>query len=476
MTGRLEGRYQQEGVEWMLAKEMSPTPFGILADDMGLGKTMQAISLIKNNPLPQGTLIVVMVGTLAQWRDALIDFGGMRPIIVQSSYKGILPPQSDVVLTAYSSFQGRHIPPCLTSNGWSRIVLDEGHVIRNPKTRLFIELSKLSATRRWILTGTPIQNGEKDLKTLASWLAVGNRAAAPPFIMDDFCRQHVLRRTQNQVAVDEPSLQLPPLTTRVVRITFDDPVERALYDSVESSFKETLAQSNSRHATAIEGLMRCRQICTHPSLYYEGLDRKESKRRRVGNQSHVSSSNSAVRTTHSSKLVYLSEQIHAHQHDKTLVFCTWTLEMKLLQHELKRRGIAALIFDGNLSRDAKEMVLYNYKQTSIPVLILQINCGSTGLNLQCAKRIYITSPHWNPCVELQAIGRAYRKGQKEPVTCTRLVMAGTVEERCIDIQQRKATMISDAMDDNEIYQRLGKLEDNETEDTLDHMLDELFGE
>jgi SNF2 family DNA or RNA helicase len=144
----------------------------------------------------------------------------------------------------------------------------------------------------------------------------------------------------------------------------------------------------------------------------------------------------------------------AEKKDKCLVFCHWTTEMKLLQQELKKRDVSALIFDGGLSRDAKDSVLYNFRHSTIPVLILQIVCGSTGLNLQVANRIYITSVHWNPCVELQAIGRAYRKGQLAKVVCTRVLMTGTIEEKCMQIQEAKLGVIAEAMDDDTLSEHL----------------------
>lgn len=128
--------------------------------------------------------------------------------------------------------------------------------------------------------------------------------------------------------------------------------------------------------------------------------------------------------------------------------------MKLIQQELKSQGISSLMYDGKISQANKEAVIYNFQCTSIPVLILQITCGNAGLNLQCASRVYIMSPHWNPCIELQAIGRAYRKGQTKEVKCFRLLMKGTVEDRCEDIQLNKLDLISSAMSDDSMLNRL----------------------
>ena len=258
----------------MLFRELeTDEPGGILADEMGLGKTMQTIALLRANPLK--TLIVTTIPTMSQWQHALYDFGGFRPIVVSSSYKGILPEEGvEVVVTGYSSFQlpaGKG-PECLKDYPFERIILDEGHSIRNPKTRLFKELSELHGRCRWILSGTPIQNSTKDMLALASW--IGIRSATT---VEDICNEFMLRRTQEGEASTNPRLALPKLTTEVKRLAFKYPEERKLYKRVERYFERQLAEvaSSQRYTTAIEGITRCRQVCTHPQLYIDGLKRKK---------------------------------------------------------------------------------------------------------------------------------------------------------------------------------------------------------
>jgi SNF2 family DNA or RNA helicase len=450
IKGRLDGAYQHDGVKWMLQRELDEDRIGchggILADDMGLGKTMQAIAAMRGNPM--STLIISIVGTVNQWRDALIDFGGYKPIIVNPSFTGILPANVDVVVTTYSAFQKVKPLACLFKERWGRIVLDEGHMIRNAKTKLNVEISKLHADIKWILSGTPIQNSEKDIYALAKW--IGGKSVSGMSI-EDISRSLVLRRTQEQQAQISPRLALPPLYTHIVKLKFATKEERLFYEAVEDFFADKALEKG---AEAMTSLTRCRQACTNPLLYNMAVggkaDVKAPKRRK---RSDIVKWDGSGETT---KVTYLVDDIEEHsKKGKCLIFCIWTEEMKFLTAALKERNIASLIYDGGLSRDNKEAVLYNFKNTTIPVLILQINCGSTGLNLQCANRVYITSPNWNPCVELQAIGRAYRKGQVDCVTCIRLVMEGTVEERCMEIQQNKMTLISEAMMDDSFQSRLG---------------------
>ena len=466
IKGRLDGHYQHEGVMWMLGRELSPSPpgtppGGILADDMGLGKTMQAIATMVGNP--QQTLIITIVSTLAQWQEALVTFGGLCPLIINCSFKGIIPQTATTVLTTYSVFQKRtKALQALLDTQWGRVILDEGHQIRTPTNQTSKEIAKLTSTHRWILSGTPVQNSDRDLIALARWLGYpglgpgdpdpargAERGLRPDPEPQDICEAIVLRRTQEEQAEANPRLALPPLDTQQINLDLS-PAERDFYDEVAEYFMA----DNLDGLPAMEGIMRCRQAATHPLLYKEGIGRKR--------KAHVAASappqpSPALCEGRSTKLDFLVTDIQdlPAPNNKCLVFCNWTTEMKLISDALTEAGIACQVYDGSLSRTNKEATLHNFKNTPIQVLIIQINCGAEGLNLQCASYVYITSPNWNPCVELQAIGRAYRKGQQNRVTCKRLIMSGTIEEECGEVQHDKVQTIIDVMGDESFGQRLG---------------------
>lgn len=274
-----------------------------------------------------------------------------------------------------------------------------------------------------------------------------------------FTDEYVLRRTQQSVATSTPELALPPLETEVVKLDFSES-EKAIYKHVESYYKEKVQQSRASSSSrkvnshyALEGILRCRQLCTHPQIAKDALVDK-LKLDQVFPDTYSSSSSSS---SSSSKIDYLVKDIDYYSSfgSKCLVFCNWLEEMNLIGEALKQSNIPSLLFHGSLSKDKKEYVIYNFTNTpEIKVLILQINSGALGLNLQVADRVYITSPHWNPCIELQAIGRAYRKGQTERVFCVRVVMKESMEEWCLDVQNRKADMIREAMNDESITTRL----------------------
>lgn len=442
----------------MLSQELEAQPGipkgGILADDMGLGKTIQSIALMCANPKP--TLIISLVSVLSQWRDAVIQFSDYRPTLINASFSGLIPsPESmQVALTTYSVFQRS----CKAANGllshkWGRIILDEGHTIRNTTTRLFKELNKFDADIKWILTGTPIQNSEKDLISLARW--IGDTSGNMDFIIDKI----FLRRTQDDQSSIDPRLALPPLETHIVKLDFTNDNERKLYDDVEAFFFAKAAKTSSNRC--MEAIIRCRQFCLHPKVYKDAILNAKKRKR---TEAPIPSDDMLCS---SSKLTYLLNEIKQTK-DKVLIFCTWTAEMRVIQKALIENDISSLIYDGSLSRDNKEAVIYNFKNAPIQVLILQIECGSTGLNLQCASRVYITSPHWNPCIELQAIGRAYRKGQTNVVKCYRLAMANTIELRCAEIQNTKIQCIREFMNDDSLRRRLGTEKVDEVLKSIDN--------
>jgi len=467
IKGRLDSAYQRDGVKWMLHRELQGDGScrgGILADDMGLGKTMQMIACMRGNPMR--TLVVSMVGPLNQWKDALIDFGGYRPILLNPSFKGSLPEDNGddggsntVVVTSYSAFQKQVPPSCLFEKPWGRVVLDEGHTIKNPNSKTHKEIAKLRAGVKWVLSGTPIQNSEKDLLSLTSWIGIQQSVH-----LEELVETYVLRRTQEAMSANNPRLALPKLDTQVVKISFASAAEEAFYNNVEEYFSECALENP---ADAMTCLTRCRQACTNPSIYMAATSNeprrstKSTKTRK--SQKHKRDTNYPIwtRDMGATKMDYILNDICQHvKKEKCLVFCMWTEEMSCLSTALKDKGVASLIYDGGLNRDNKEAALYNFKNTDIQVLIIQINCGATGLNLQCASRVYITSPNWNPCIELQAIGRAYRKGQTHVVTCIRTIMQGTIEERCMEIQESKMSIITAAMRDTSMANRLGGIPKN----------------
>jgi SNF2 family DNA or RNA helicase len=286
-----------------------------------------------------------------------------------------------------------------------------------------------------------------------------------------------LRRTQEGEAKKNPRCALPPLNTSVVKLKFQYPHEQDTYSNIYDTLSQASMQKERKHNDIIEGIMRCRQACVHPALIQDGLSRKLQRTQKNEPFTKYKKKVCVNYDARSTKIDFLCNDIQQNIiskrcGDKCLIFCTWLLEMKIINKELSKRNISSLIYDGGLSQAAKENVLYNFSNSSINVLILQINCGSTGLNLQCASKVYITSPNWNPCIELQAIGRAYRKGQVKSVSCVRLCIEGTMDERCLLVQKNKMDIIKTIINDDTFDTRLGCSNVDLSHDDMDFLLNE----
>jgi SWI/SNF-related matrix-associated actin-dependent regulator of chromatin subfamily A3 len=170
---------------------------------------------------------------------------------------------------------------------------------------------------------------------------------------------------------------------------------------------------------------------------------------------------------HSSKIEWLVSDIkHHYKNEKILVFFTFVEELKLVKSALESNDIPTISYQGGMSKDDKDRALSTFTQTSIPIMLMQIKCGGVGLNLQCASRLYITCPSYNPCIDMQAVGRVYRKGQTCQVTAIRLVMKGTIEERCLEISERKINNIKATLGNESASVFNGELSKCESYDVL----------
>lgn len=467
LKGRLDGPAQHEGLREMLMKEHPSREVagGILAYEMGLGKTNLSTAVLLANPLPK-TLILTPVGTLGHWKRTLTEFGGIQPYVLRANFQGVLPEAAKVVLAPLSIFHARsktskskptgggtrmsssycshHPPNFLQVIDWDRIILDEGQVIRNTHTQLHQKLSKLCARIRWILSGTPVNNKLKDLSSLANWIGVPNAND-----LDVIHRDFWIRRTLEEEGERNPRCKLPPLKHELVRLN-PSPSELQLYDLVEDRCMKKIACSNTLHvqrAQAMLALLRLRQLCILPEIFIDVA---------LENDRPVSQAcpDSPIPNT---KMDFIIEDVinYAGKH-QSLICCSFLEEMHYLERQLHDRGISCEHIDGSMSSEDRETVMSNFNSPGgggTRVLLLQILCA-VGLNLQSATRVYITTPQYNPCIELQAIGRAHRKGQTQVVTCVRLMMSGTVEERCLAISQRKLDIIAHAMKDDKFKVRL----------------------
>jgi SNF2 family DNA or RNA helicase len=461
---RLIAPYQHEGVKWLVERELaSVRPGGFLCDEMGLGKTVQLIATMLCNPKPH-TLVVVPKSIVGQWCAEIKRFAPSLTVHAFDGLKRQLSADARVTVAPYSVLPDRTGKPrcALLGVRWDRVILDEGHEIRNPKSKTCIAARALSAPIRWIVSGTPVFNSMRDFVTLCSFLGIPRDHVQG--YTDTVRETYVLRRTKADVArgVYDASgrcivpgnarLELPPCDFENVELEMY-PEERELYQSVFDQGAETVkhifksGNAAMHQMELLECLLRVRQVMTWPQLYIDGVALKNDE-------------DPELWTGRSRKMETLLESILSHPKEKTLVFTQFMGEMDEIQARLSKAGVPTYRIDGSVAKELRDARIAEFKRAPPgAVFVIQIKAGGVGLNLQEATRVYITCPSWNPATELQAIGRAHRTGQTQKVVVRRLIYVGdqqlsSVEQSIMQLQDAKAKVCAEVLNDPRIQNQV----------------------
>ena len=421
--------YQNRGVDWLhflKSAEMG----GILADDMGLGKTLQALCIIEHP-----TLVVCPTSVLHNWAAEAEKF---RPNLKVNVYHGptrTLDPDADITLTTYGIL--RLDIEKLRETTFRVAVLDEAQAIKNPESQVAQAAFRLNATFRLTLTGTPVENRLEELWSQLHFTNRGllggrrdfrERYEKPISVGEPGVAAHlrhrikpfVLRRMKEQVAPE-----LPKRTDMVLRCTLDKK-ERDTYEAIRLSTREMVAEQLGQGGNvlaALEALLRLRQAACHRGL--------------------VPGNDDATGSSKVNLLVQTLDGAITEGH-KALVFSQWTSMLDRVEPALKEAGIPYVRLDGS-TRNRGAVVERFQDPAGPPVFLISLKAGGTGLNLTAADHVFLLDPWWNPAVEEQAADRAHRIGQDKPVFVYRLVTTDTVEERILELQDRKRALADAAL-------------------------------
>lgn len=398
MTIQLIAPYQVEGVEWILKRENSTPRGGILCDEMGLGKTVQMLDAMTKN-VQKSTLVVVPKSLVNQWKTEIQKFvPSFSVCIYDGPHRKFVP--SDVCVCPYS------VVADLIEYTWDRVVLDEGQEIRNPKSVVHKTCMNINAKIKWILTGTPVFNKMRDFVSMCVF--IGEKRSRVQAYLDEVRENLVLRRTK----------------TETIQCEFSN-VEIEMYEEEKELF-EKVCDEHLVSNNILEGILRCRQVCAWPQLYFDS----------VGDN---------TKWVHSSaKLDSLICMIKAHPSEKTLIFTQFIGE----SFEIARRveKFATVFVLTGQTENRSEVIEDFRKSPEGSVFIIQIKTGGVGLNLQEASRVYITQPSWNPATELQAIARSARTGQKKRVVVKKLIYMG-IDTEMVALQNKKSKICSRVLND-----------------------------
>ena len=422
--------YQKEGLKWMRGKEKgvagAVAPFGgILADEMGLGKTIQMISLIiaGEGTTDGPTLIVVPTSLMTQWKSEIAKFTGgtMRVEIAHNSDpNGLLIElmRTQVYITSYGTVARNMRVFGDASITWGRIILDEAHMIRNSRNKTTVALMSLKAHNRWCISGTPIQNGAKDMVTLLEFIGFQRKIAKKR--MKEIVAQRMLLRTKKGTGIE-----LPPVKREVVDIKMS-PSEFRVYDFVDEHIDfELVRQLKKRQATILK-----RMVSEFYSGEFDDVEPEEWHEINIDN-------------FRLDKTLEIASKV-----GNGVIFADFRAEIDYLKRNLETRGKKVAVIHGGVPVVQRKEVLDT--QADYDFVIIQIYAGGTGLNLQRFNNVIINSPHWNPFIEEQAIARVHRIGQQREVKIFHLVEKETIDADIVSVQDVKKQVWEDVSRDEGI--------------------------
>jgi non-specific serine/threonine protein kinase len=433
--------YQKHGFDWL--HFLHEYKFGgILADDMGLGKTVQVLAYLQSQreqgQSSRAALLVVPKSLIANWQREAQRF---TPDLRILEYMGIsrskdtsIFDEQDVVLTTY----GTMLRDVMILRGYhfGHIILDESQAIKNPLSKSAKAARLLNGEHRIVMTGTPVENNTFELWSQFAFLNPGllgnmdyfKRQFANPIesngdeeaaaLLRKLIHPFILRRTKEQVA--------PELPPRSERILYTDmaPAQKKVYTHTRDRYRAELLGLieseglNDARFRILEGLLRLRQIAIHPRLV-DGQYKGEAPKFEV--------------------LLETLETLQAENH-KALIFSQFVETLKLVRKELDERKVRYVYLDGQTPNRQSRVDLFQ-NDPSYPFFLISLKAGGVGLNLTAADYVIHLDPWWNPAVEIQASDRAHRIGQDKPVFVYKIITRDTVEEKILQLQERKRALV-----------------------------------
>ena len=358
----------------------------------------------------------------------------------------------EVIITIYGTL--RSDIKMFSELAFDYVILDESQAIKNPTSKVTKAASLLKATNRLCLSGTPLQNNTFDIYAQMNFLNPGMLGSVEFFKhnfsmpIDKFDEQEqkehlrkfvfpfILRRTKEQVAKDLPEKQ-----EMVLYCEMGD-AQRKIYEAYRNDYRDKLLGMveekglQKSQLSILQGLMKLRQICDSPAIIKDETYPNESV-----------------------KLTELTREIVENIGDhKALVFSQFIGMLTLIKKELDKANIPYAYFDGSSTSTERQKAINLFQeQEDCRVFLISLKAGNTGLNLTAADYVYIVDPWWNPAVEQQAIDRTHRIGQTKNIFAYRLICRNTIEEKMIQLQERKRALANDLVaDDGAIIKRLTK--------------------
>nr|POE88194.1 putative helicase mot1 [Quercus suber] len=499
--------YQQEGVNWLAFLNKFHL-HGVLCDDMGLGKTLQTLCIVASDHhmraeefaktqapdvrrLP--SLIVCPPTLTGHWKQEIRTYA---PFLHAVAYAG--PPAergkvraelttADIIITSYDI--ARNDVDILAPINWNYCVLDEGHLIKNPKAKISQAVKRFASNHRLILSGTPIQNNVLELWSLFDFLMPGFLGTekvfqdrfAKPIAASRFAKSSSKEQETGALAVESLHKQVLPFLLRRLKeeVLNDLPpkilqnyycdlsdLQKKLFEDFsrkEAKSLQEMAGNPDKEAKQhiFQALQYMRKLCNSPALVM-----KEGHKQYASTQALLAKENSSLKDPkHAPKLTALRDLLvdcgigvessdpggvpsadQAVSQHRALIFCQMKEMLDMVESTVLKKLLPSVTFarlDGSVEASKRQDIVNRFNSDpSIDCLLLTTSVGGLGLNLTGADTVIFVEHDWNPQKDLQAMDRAHRIGQKKVVNVYRLVTRGTLEEKILSLQRFKIDVAS----------------------------------
>ncbi|MCE1182390.1 MAG: DEAD/DEAH box helicase [Rhodocyclales bacterium] len=434
--------YQREGLAWLQFLRENRLS-GILADDMGLGKTAQTLAHLllekEQGRLDKPALIVLPTSLIYNWKNEAARFAPeLRVLSLHGPERKSLfteIPHCDVALTTYPLLW--RDAEELKQHSYHLLILDEAQTVKNAQSQSAEAVRQIDARHRLCLTGTPLENHLGELWSQFDFLLPGFLGGSKQFTrhwrtpiekQGDIARRDLLARRIRPFILrrkkEDVAQELPPKTI-IVRSVELEGTQRDLYETVRAAMdakvRDEIAQRGFARSQIVilDALLKLRQVCCDPRLVKATAARKVKERAKLD-----------------LLMAMLPELVDEGR--KILVFSQFTSMLALIEHELDRHGIAYVKLTGDTND--RESPIRRFQEGEVPVFLISLKAGGVGLNLTAADTVIHYDPWWNPAVENQATDRAHRLGQDKPVFVYKLIVSGSIEEKILALQERKAEL------------------------------------
>lgn len=404
--------YQEEGVKFLLTSS-----HGLLADDMGLGKTIQVIAALKHKYTQEGIfkcLIIVPNSLITNWQKefnvwfpdvplTLLEGDSANRAILLQRNRGFTLATYDQIRIAYSDQGLRSGNEILQYPEFDIVILDEAQKIKNSNSQTTLACNLIQKKSAWVLTGTPLENNESDIVTLFSFLKRKTIKKGMGLLdIKNIIAPYMLRRLKKEVLTELPEL-----------------IEQDFFInlSAEQQKEYDMVFDSRREKNPLEVITALKKICN----FSENLK--------------------------SSKLDRLKDVLEEldQKNEKSIVFSQYVKTLEKIDSSLNADNV--FLYHGGYNKKEKDDILHNFKNyPGSAVLLMSLQAGSVGLNLQEASTVILFDRWWNPAVENQAIARAHRMGRTEPVHAIKFIIQNTIEERINQLLQEKSDIFDDVIE------------------------------